>query len=85
MTYFTVNGGAPAGAMEGEDSIAFDPSALVAQNKDGWIVTDGQSRLLDFGGSETEALQALAVIRTLGFTHQCFVGRPDPPMMYFRR
>ncbi len=49
------------------------------------IVTDGRSRLLDFGGSETEALRAIAVIKTLGFTRQCFVGRPDPPMMYFRR
>jgi 2-haloacid dehalogenase len=85
MTYFTVNGGAPAGAMEGEDSIPFNPSALVAQNKDGWIVTDGESRLLDFGGSEMEALEAIAAIRRFGFTHQCFVGRPDPPMMYFRR
>ncbi len=32
MTYFTVDGAAPAGAMEGEDSIGFNPDALVAQN-----------------------------------------------------
>ncbi len=85
MMYFTVDGAAPVGPMEGEDAIGFDPDALVVQNANGWIVTDGRSRLLDFGASEAEALQALAVIRTLGFNHQCFVGRPHAPMTYFRR
>ena len=70
MTYFTV-GAPPRRAPWSEDSIAFDPSALVAQNQNGWIVTDGRSRLLDFGGSETEALEAIAVIKTFGFTRQC--------------
>ena len=31
MTYFTVNGHAPSGAMAGEDAIAFDLTGVVAQ------------------------------------------------------
>ena len=85
MMYFTVNGHAPSGAMAGEDAIAFDPAAVVAQQLAGsWIVTDGSARLLDFGNSKANALNALSIIKRYGFTHQCFVGRPNAPMMYFR-
>lgn len=85
MTYFTVNGHAPSGAMAGEDAIAFDLAGVVAQQLGGsWIVTDGLSRLLDFGNSKADALQAVTIIKRYGFTHQCFVGRPNTPMMYFR-
>jgi hypothetical protein len=86
MTYFTVAGHAPAGPMPGEDAIAFDLAGIhAAQSVDGWIVTDGVSSLLDFGASRFNALHAVAIIRHYGFTHQCFVGRPHAPMMYFRR
>ncbi len=85
MTYFTVNGHAPSGAMAGEDAIAFDLAGVVAQQLGGsWIVTDGLSRLLDFGNSKADALQAVTIIKRYGFTHQCFVGRPNAQMMYFR-
>lgn len=85
MTYFTVNGHAPSGAMAGEDAIAFDLAGVVAQQLRGsWIVTDGLSRLLDFGNSKADALQAVTIIKRYGFTHQCFVGRPNAQMMYFR-
>jgi 2-haloacid dehalogenase len=85
MMYFTVQGAAPHGAMAGEDAIAFDLAGLVAQESGGsWIVTDGFSRMLDFGPSEVNALDAVTIIKRFAFTHQCFVGRPDAPMMYFR-
>jgi 2-haloacid dehalogenase len=85
MTYFTVNGHAASGAMAGEDAIPFDLAGVVAQQSGGsWIVTDGSSRLLDFGNSKAEALHAVTIIKRYGFTHQCFVGRPNAPMMYFR-
>lgn len=86
MMYFTVNGNSPAGAMPGEDAIAFDPEGVVAQQSGGqWIVTDGSSRMLDFGTNETNAVRAVEVIKRYRFTRQCFVGRPHPGMMYFRR
>jgi 2-haloacid dehalogenase len=85
MTYFTVKGHAPSGAMAGEDAVAFDLSGVVAQQSGGsWIVTDGSSRLLDFGASKANALHAVTLLKRYGFTHQCFVGRPNAPMMYFR-
>jgi 2-haloacid dehalogenase len=87
MMYFTVKGGAPSGAMAGEDAIAFDLAGVVAQQSGGsWIVTDGTSSLLDFGSSKANALHALTIIKRYGFTHQCFVGHhPNAPMMYFRK
>ena len=86
MTYFTVEGHAPSGAMAGEDAIAFDLSGVVAQQSSGsWIVTDGTSSLLDFGNSKANALHALTIIKRHGFTHQCFAGHRPNAMMYFRK
>ncbi|HME48300.1 haloacid dehalogenase type II [Mycobacterium sp.] len=86
MMYFTVNGSAPAGPMPGEDAIAFDLAAVrVELLGDNWTVTDGNSAMLDFGASHLGGLHAVALIRDYGFTHQCFLGRPHAPMMYFRR
>jgi 2-haloacid dehalogenase len=86
MTYFMVGGRAPSGAMPGEDAVAFDLAGVVAQQVAGtWIVTDGVSRMLDFGASKVNALHGVTIIKRYGFTHQCFVGRPNAPMMYFRK
>lgn len=48
-------------------------------------VVDGDHWMLDFGDKQAEANKALSVIKKYGFTHICFVGRPDAPMMYFRK
>jgi len=86
MTYFTVSGQAPSGPLSGEDAIPFDLAMVRAQDAGGdWIVTDGLSRLIDFGSNGPNALHAVALIRHYGFTHQCFVGRPHPPLTYFRK
>jgi 2-haloacid dehalogenase len=86
MMYFTIGGSGPAGAMPGEDSVAFDLAGVVAQQVAGsWIVTDGATRMLDFGTSKANAVHAVTIIKRYGFTHQCFVGRPNAPMMYFRK
>jgi 2-haloacid dehalogenase len=86
MMYFTIGGSGPAGAMPGEDSVAFDLAGVVAQQVAGsWIVTDGAMRMLDFGTSKANAVHAVTIIKRYGFTHQCFVGRPNAPMMYFRK
>ncbi len=86
MMYFTVGGKAPSGAMLGEDAVPFDLAGVVTQQVAGsWIVTDGTSRMLDFGTSEANAIHAVTIIKRYGFTHQCFVGRPNAPMMYFRK
>jgi 2-haloacid dehalogenase len=85
MMYFTAGGRAPHGAMAGEDAVSFNLCGVVARQSEGrWIVTDGISRMLDFGSAEADALNAVTIIKKYAFTHQCFVGRPDAPVMYFR-
>jgi hypothetical protein len=86
MMYFTSGGAAASGAMPGEDAVAFNLAGVVAQQVAGsWIVTDGASRMLDFGTSKVNAVHAVTIIKRYRFTHQCFVGRPNAPMMYFRK
>jgi hypothetical protein len=66
------------------DFIPFDPQrAKVIQVGGRWkIDIDGMS-LLDFAASQSEANQALAIIRHYGLNMQCFVGRPDPSMAFY--
>jgi 2-haloacid dehalogenase len=67
MMYFTAGGKAPSGAMPGEDAIPFDLAGVVAQQVAGsWIVTDGASRMLDFGASEANAVHAVTIIKRYG-------------------
>jgi hypothetical protein len=86
MMYFKIGSTAPAGAFPGEDAIPFNPANVKAEDVGGrWKVTDGSMWLLDFGVSEANARKSVWIIKKYGFTHQCFVGRPNAPMMYFRK
>ena len=85
MEYYLAEDGAPAGPLPGEDCTSFDPdriSVVIANGR--YTIIEGDNWLLDFGRSKAEAMKALKLIRTYGFTHLCFVGRPDPPFTYFR-
>jgi hypothetical protein len=71
--------------MPGEDAIGFEPARLVVrQIGQRWKIADGNNWLLDFGPAEGNAKLSLHLIRKYGFTKICFVGRPNPPMTYFR-
>jgi len=86
MTYFKANNEAPRGAYRGEDCISFNRSNLqVKRQNNRWIITDGRSSMLSFDNNRNEANAALATLRRLGVTRQCYVGRPDPSMRYFRK
>jgi len=86
MQYFLSGNQAPAGAMQGEDCIAFNPrNVQVKQAQGRWKIADGNSWLLDFAGNRAEAQQAHAIIDKYGFSRICYVGRPNPPMTYLRR
>jgi hypothetical protein len=39
--------------------------------------------MLNFGDNQANAQRALDIVRHYGFSSQCFVGRPNAPMMYF--
>jgi hypothetical protein len=87
MTYWLDHAGhAPAGAMANEDAIHFNPATTtVRQIGQRWKIADGNNWLLDFGPGEGNAKLALYFIKKYGFTHICYVGRPNPPMTYFRK
>ena len=81
----------PGGRLEGaaalsEDCVSFTPGALRVQNVSGrWKITEGSHWVADFGANRAAAEQGLAIILRYGFTSQCFVARPNPPMTYWRR
>jgi hypothetical protein len=86
MMYFTAAGKAPVGPFPGEDAIPFNTANVTAAYIGGsWKVVDGTNGLLDFGAKEAQAKIAVEVIKFYGFNQICFVGRPNAPMMYFRR
>ena len=86
MEYYLTNNRSPAGPMSGEDCIGFNPAKIAVSRINGrWKIVEGTHWLMGFGTSEGEARQAYGVLRRYGFTHSCFVGRPQPSMTYFRR
>ena len=86
MKYFKSGATIPTGPFPGEDAIPFNPATVTAaQSTVGWRVVDGNHAMLSFGASQANALKAVAIIKKYGFRFICFVGRPNAPMMYFRR
>ena len=87
MMYWLVNGQTPQGSYTGEDCIPM--RNLELQVIDGrWTivqVTDtGTIYFLEFGSNEAEAREALDIITRRGFEYQCFVGRANASMEYYR-
>jgi hypothetical protein len=50
-----------------------------------WKVVDGPQQMMAFGSNAAEAQRAANVIRHYRFTETCYIGRPDPSMIYFKR
>jgi hypothetical protein len=40
---------------------------------------------MDFASQEAEAQNAYRIIQKYKFNQYCFVGRPDPSLVYFRK
>lgn len=85
FTFYTSSGRAPAGAMPGEDAIAFNPANLAVRQIEGsWKLVDGELWLVDLGTNEAAARDLFDQVHRFGFDHIAYVGRPDAPMTYFR-
>jgi hypothetical protein len=85
MYWLRDNGTAPSGQLAGEDCIGFDRGNLAVVEIGGrWKVVEGTHWLLDFGPGQGNAIAALHFIRKHKFDQMCFVGRPDPSMVYFK-
>ena len=86
MMYFKTLNGVLIGPFPEEDAIKFNLATIEARLiNNSWKVVDGTMWILDFGDSEANARQAVAIIKKYRVHYQCFVGRPHAPMMYFRR
>ena len=86
MSYYLVDGKAPEGPIAGEDCIPFDRNKIEAKQINGrWKIVDGDLWLLDFDQSANEAQRGLSIIKKYGFNFICYVGRPNPGMIYFRK
>jgi predicted phage baseplate assembly protein len=86
MEYYLVNGQAPVGALKGEDCVGFNPGNINVKQIGGrWKIVEGNHWIMDFGHKKNEAEQAFQIIQEYGFEYICFVGRPNPSMVYFRR
>jgi hypothetical protein len=86
MEYYLVDGQSPSGPIAGEDCIGFNPGAIHVENVGGrWKITEGSNWLMDFNDQEAEAQNAYKIIQKYGFNYFCFVGRPDPSLIYFRK
>jgi hypothetical protein len=86
MQYFTVNDKSPTGTLSGEDAVGFHPLHIKAEQIQGtWKITEGDHWMLDFGRDQESAQAAAKVIQYYGFSSMCFVGRPNAPMMYFKK
>ena len=83
--HWLVDGQAPSGALSGESCFAFDPDQIDLKQVDkSWKIVNGRRQVLSFP-SEHEARAAYRTIRKHGFSHFCFVGRPEPVFLYLRR
>jgi hypothetical protein len=83
--YYLVNGQAPRGRMLNQFAFAFHPDQLAVREVDGeWWVMYHHIPLFRFDRPE-DAHRAHAVIRRHRFDHVCFLGRPQPVMMYLIR
>jgi hypothetical protein len=86
MYFLNAEGHAPSGHVDDEDEIAFNPANLqVVQFGDRWKIVEGTHHMLDFGVGEANARAALHFIKKYAFNRICFIARPNPPMMYFKR
>lgn len=86
LTYYLVGGRAPSGRSPSEDCIWFNQTGSRLIHEDGqWLLVDNNGTSLGLGRDEAAAEEAVNTIRRKNFSEICFVGRPNPSMVYFIR
>jgi hypothetical protein len=82
MEYWLSNGRAPHGLASGLHLTPIDPAQLRVEQVPGqWCVRDNSRMLFGFGLHETDARNALAILRKYGFTQIGFIGEGGPSML----
>ena len=82
--FFLSGNRAPTGIFRGEDVLSFNPRDLNIENKGTYfLITSGRQSMFSFDNLEKAKLALDAIIK-YGFDTSCFVGRPNPGMMYLK-
>lgn len=87
LRYFTVGGDLPSGGFPGEDCIPIDnPDNLSIRSSSDTLfqILDGQS--IPFAAkTQNEAERIIEIIQHYGARYTCYIGRPDPGMVYLKK
>jgi hypothetical protein len=84
--YWLADGQAPSAFTRHKQVIPFDLRTLrIEQSSGQWVLRDGRVILYNFGRSQSEAQQALAVCKQYQFNQLGYVGHPTPYLKYLMR
>ena len=85
LRYWLVDGQAPSGELSGEICRSFSTGDLkVKRSDESWKIVEGSNQVLNFV-KEEEAREVHRLIQKHSFSRFCFVGRPSPSFLYFRK
>jgi len=83
MTFLRAAGEVPHQPMAGADCSDVRPEQVAAVKRDDdWKVVDGSREIYDYGSDEQGAAEAVAVIKSLNLSHQCYFDRANTPVSY---
>lgn len=86
FTYYKSGKRSPRGAVAGEDCIGFNPKKVKHVKKgDTYFLVEGSHSIVELGKNERPARKARNIVREIGFRNICYIGRPQPSMVYFRK
>jgi hypothetical protein len=84
LVYYLATGEVPHTTMPGEDCIETHADKVAAVLRGGdWMVVDGGRKIYNYGSDKDAAQQAASVIKTLGFSRQCYFDRSNSPLSYW--
>jgi len=85
FSYFKSGGSLPRGELGGEDCLSIQRDRLGYKVAGGrHLVMNGDASLIAMR-TETQAQRALAILRSLGATQMCYLGRRGPSLTYLKR
>ena len=85
LRYWLIDGQAPSGELSGEICHSFIAGDLkVKRSDESWKIVEGSNQVFNFV-KEEEAREVYRLIQKYSFSRSCFVGRPRPSFLYFRK
>jgi hypothetical protein len=84
LVFYRATGEVPHTTMPSENCVETHPDKVEAVLRDDdWMVVDGGREIYNYGSDKDAAQQAAAVVKTLGFSRQCYFDRSNTPLSYW--